>query len=306
MIQITYNGVNITGSVSVNRCYHDMFADGSSDTLHLRANDVKGLWDSWGPAPGDEIRVDYDTISTGTMFLVGAKPQGGYFDIFAQSAPPSGYVKQYKAWQQVRLLQIGEEIAERHGLKFSSYGVEDHLYPYILQDGVGDFAFLRQRARLEGCAFQIYNKRLILYSEKYMEAVQPTQTLTLGVDGEYQFYDNRPELYGSCVVSQGQYAGEFAAGNGSARVYRPEVLGGVNSDAEAKRFAEGLLRAENKRCRRGFARVKVLAGYAAGSMLNLKTERAASWDGRVFLDHVRNDYARNKSKLFFRKPLEGY
>ena len=306
MIQITYNGVNITGSVSVNLCYHDMYAGGMSDTLHLRANDVEGLWDSWGPAPGDEIRVDYDTINTGTMFLVDAIPHGGYFDIHAQSAPPSGYVKQYKAWQRVRLLQIGEEIAERHGLEFSSYGAEDQLYPYILQDGVGDFAFLHQRAQLEGCSFQIYNKRLILFSEAYMESMQPIETLTMGPDCDYKLFDNRPELYGSCVVSHGQYTGEFSVVNSSARVCRPEVLGGMNSDAEAKRFAKALLRAENKNIRRGYARLTVQPGYAAGSTLNLKNSRAASWDGPVFLDHIRNDYARNKSKLFFRKPLEGY
>ena len=70
MIQITYNGVDITGSVSVNRCFHDMYAAGQSDTLSLRANDVKNLWDSWAPGPGDEIRVDFDTVRTGGMFVV--------------------------------------------------------------------------------------------------------------------------------------------------------------------------------------------------------------------------------------------
>lgn len=306
MIQISYNGVDITESVSVNRCIHDMYAAGRADTLHLRLNDTGTLWDSWSPAPGDEIRIDYDSINTGVMFLTSARPRNGFFDILAQSAPPAGYVKQRKAWQQVRLLQIGAEIAKRNGLDFVSYGVTDYLYPYILQDGVSDFEFLHKRAQLEGCAFLVYDKRLILYSERYMEAVEPTENLILNDDGDFEYKDSRAELYGSCVVACGQYSGTFAVENGSSRVYYPEILGGVNSNDEAERFAQGCLRTVNRDSRKGFARIPILTGYAAASTISLDNSRAPSWNGPVFLDHVRNDYGRGKSKVFFRQLLEGY
>lgn len=306
MIQITYNGVDITEDVSINRCYHDMYASGRSDTLHLRVNDTRHLWDAWGPAEGDEIRVDYGAISTGTLFLSKATPQNGVFDIVAQAAPRSGYEPQYKAWQKVRLLQLGEEIAERNGLAFYSYGVTDRLYSYILQDGIGDFAFLNYRAMLEGCAFLIYDKRLILYSEQYMERVAPTETLEVTEDGDYRYNGDRAGLYGSCVVENGSYTGAFSVDNGSARVYRPKTSGGAGSKDEAERFAAGFLRSVNKGCFSGYVRSRILPGYAAASTVELSNIRAASWDGPVFLDHVRNDYAQGKSKIFFRRPLEGY
>ena len=141
MIKIAYKGVDITESVSINRCYHDMYAAGQSDTIHLRVNDVDNLWDKWAPAVGDELRVDYGTISTGTMFLVSATPRNGTYDLQAWSAPASGYEAQDKAWQQVRLSQIVAEIAARHGLSFALYGVEDRLYTYLLQSSVSDFVF---------------------------------------------------------------------------------------------------------------------------------------------------------------------
>lgn len=306
MIQITYNGVDITQSVSVNRCHHDMYAAGQSDTLDLRMNDIRGLWDAWGPAAGDEIRVDFGTISTGTMFVAGVTPQNGYTKILAQSAPRSGFEAQYKAWQKVRFLQLGEEIAARNGLAFSSYGVTDRLYSYIVQDGVGDFPFLHHRAQLEGCAFLIYDKRLILYSEQYMESIAPSDVLKVLDDGQYQYQDRRSEMYGSCIVEAGGYSGEFTAGNGSSRVYRPKDLGNIGGADEAKRFAKGLLRAVNKGCCSGFVRSNILTGYAAASVIQLSNSRAPSWDGSVFLDHVRNDYGQGTSKLFFRRLLEGY
>ena len=306
MIQITYNGVDISGKISINRCWHDMYASGQSDTLQLRVNDADNLWDTWAPAIGDEIRVDYGTISTGTMFVSRVIPQNGIFDIVAQSAPASGFDRQNKAWQQVRLLQIGKEIAERNGLSFVSYGVEDRLYSYIQQTEESDFAFLNRRARLEGCSFLVYNKTLVLYSEAYMEAVPPKEMLNVAIDGEYKYTDTRFALFGTCVVESGLYSGEFSAEYSIGRTYRPTNIGNVGSSQEAERFAKNLLRHVNKKCYSGYVRCHILPGYAAASTVSLSNNRAPSWDGPVFIDHIRNDYGNGKSKVFFHRPLEGY
>lgn len=306
MIQLTYNGVDITDKVSVNRCWHDMYSSGQSDILQIRLNDADILWDKWAPAVGDEIQVDYDAISTGTMFVSRVIPQNGFIDIQAQSAPASGFELQNKSWQQVRLLQIGEEIAKRNGLSFISYGVEDRLYSYILQKNESDFSFLSRRARLEGCSFLVYNKTLVLYSEAYMEAVAPSEALQVGIDGDYKYTDRRFSLYGSCKVDAGLYSGEFVADSNVGRKYKPSDIGMVGSNQEAARFAKGLLRHINKGCYSGFVRSHILPGYAAASTITLSNERAPSWDGTVFIDHVRNDYVNGKSKIFFHRPLEGY
>lgn len=306
MIRLTYKGTDITDSVSINRCYHDMYAAGRSDELHLRVNDVNNLWDRWAPTEGDEIEVEYGSIGTGIMFVNKCTPKNGIYDISAQSAPASGYEVQNKAWQKVRLLQLGAEIAARHGLAFVSYGVTDTLYKYILQGGESDFKFLHRRAQLEGCAFLVYNKTLVLYSERYMEAQPPAETLQITTDGDYQYNSCRERLYGSCIIELGLYSGSYSVENGSSRTYRPDNIGHIGSNAEAARFAMNILRAQNKGCYGGFVRSRILPGYAAASTLNLENVRALSWNGAVFLDHIRNDYGKGESKLFFRRPLEGY
>lgn len=306
MIRITYQGTDITSSVAISRCYHDMYAAAQSDTLRLRINDAENVWDKWGPAIGDEIAIDYGTIGTGTMFVTAATPMNGVYDISAQAAPASGYEARDKAWSKVRLLQIGQEIAGRNGLGFTSYGVTDQLYAYILQSNESDFRFLHRRAKLEGCAFLVYNKTLILYNEAYMEAQAASETLKVTEDGDYRYIDNRAELYGSCLIENGQYTGNFSVSNGASRVLKPPADFYVGSNAEAARYAKGLLRAANKGCYGGFVRTRIMPGYAAASTVTLSNVRAPSWDGKVFLDHVRNDYSLGKSKVFFRRPLEGY
>lgn len=306
MIQITYKGVDITTNVSINTCYHDMYAAGRSDTLVLRVNDVNAIWDTWAPKIGDEIKVDYGTIGTGTMFLTAATPRNGLYDLSAQSAPATGFEVQNKAWQQVSLLQLGQGIASRNGLSFESYGVTDQLYVYIQQTGESDFHFLHRRAALEGCTFLVYDKRLILYSEQYMEAQEATEELNVTIDSDYSYIDNRGLLYGSCEVASGSYTGTYAVSNGASRVFKAADPGRVSSNAEAARFAKNLLRSKNKGCLTGYVRSRILTEYAAASTVELKNARAPSWDGKVFLEHVRNDYSKGMSKIFFRRPLEGY
>lgn len=306
MIQLTYKGTDITDRVSINRCYHDMYAAGQSDELHLRVNDTDNLWDIWAPAIGDEIRVDYGPIGTGTMFVASATPMNGIYDIVAQSAPASGFEVHNKAWQKVRLLHLFEEIAANNGLSFASYGVSDVLYQYVSQNNESDFRFLHRVAQLEGCAFLVYDKRLILYSEAYMEAQEPTELLEVTIDGDYRYTDRRERLYGSCIIECGIYSGRFNADNGSSGILRPQKVPAISSNTEAARFAKNLLRAHNKECCEGFVRSRILPGYAAASTVELKNARAPSWDGPVFLHHIRNDYGAGNSKLFFRRPLEGY
>lgn len=307
MIKVTYQGTDITEGISIHRCIHDMWAAGRSDTLDICFNDTAKLWDGWSPQVGDEIRVDYGPASTGTMFVRSASPENGLFRILAMSAPPKAMEVTNKAWEKVRLLQIGQEIASRHGLGFQSYGVTDRLYSYILQSGVSDFAFLHQRAILEGCAFLTYDKTLVLYDAAYMEAQTASDSLVIPSDGVYQYKDARAKLYGSCIVESGNFRGEFDAGNGVERVFRPDFVRNIGSSSEAARYAKGLLRDVNCGGLTGWVRtVGILTGYAAASVAKLENQRAPSWDGDVFLYHVRNDYAKGEGKLFFRKPLEGY
>lgn len=308
MIQVKFRGVDISKEVSINRCYHDMYCEGRSDTLHIRFNDSQNQWDRWQPKVGDEISVLYGSIGTGKMFVDRAIPENGLYTLIATSIPSTAKDGKSKAWQKIFLSQIGKEIAKNHGLAFESYGVMDVQYDYILQTNETDFSFFQRLCVLEGCAYLVFNGVLVMYSQSYMESISPVKTIAVTLDGDYKFIDNSARLYGSCLIERGLYKGTYTAGNGAIRQYVPEMKLPItmSNQSEADRYAKNLLRNVNKGMLKGYIYSRIMPEFAAASTANLENYRAASWNGTVFFTHIRNDYANGKSKLFFRKPLEGY
>ena len=306
-MKLFYNGTDIYNDVSVNYCVHEMHAERQADTLVIRFNDVKGVWSKWNPADGDEIRFMEGASDTGKMFIHSMKPENGLFTIRAMSMPKSGATKRSKSWEGVRFLQLAKEIAGNHGLTFKSYGCTDQLYPYLKQENETDFALFSRLCTLEGCQMLIYDGRLLAYNEQYIEGQTPAGTLTVDEGGNFSYQDNRAACYASCEVASGSYSGTFKAPEATnTTVLRPDRSIPVTSNAEAARFAKGLLRNANKYGHTGQFSRSLLPGYAAASLLQLKTTKASAWDGTVFLYKVRHDFVGNKSTLYFRDLLEGY
>jgi len=249
-LKLYYEGKDITENVSVNACFHDMYAEGQSDLLIVRFNDISGLWDKWGSKIGDTMAVEMEAARTGKMYVHSIIPENGKLTIRALSVPCSYIQTRSKAWEQVRLMQLGQEIAARHGLNFKSFGVEDRIYPYLKQDEKNDFEFLHERCTQEGCAFLIFDGTLIVYSKAYIESQEPSQTLILSSDARYEFDASEPGRTG--------------------------VIWNTFTPA-----------------------------LAAGSVADLRVEEAPSWNSPIFIQHIRHDYVKRRSKIFFR-VMEGW
>ena len=301
ILKVIYNGTDITKAISVNTCIHDMFGCSEADTLLLKFNDSNKQWDNWQPKNEEQIEVDYGIAKTGKMYVTSVVPENGLYTLRASSIPTDSDKKENKSWENVRFLQLGKEIADRHGLGFESYGVEDRLYSYVRQDNEEDFIFLQKRCDLESCAFIVYNKKLIIYSEDYLEGQEASADLELKEDADYVYTDNALKGLGSLTIKNGNITGTYKSSNGLSKTDTRIIQTYMSSSAEADRFAKGIWKQEQKKLSTGYINDDLMREFSAGSVINLVTTGADSWNGKVFVSHLRQDYVNSKSKLFFRK-----
>lgn len=212
-----------------------------------------------------------------------------------------------QSWENVRLFQLVNDIAKKHGLAVKIYGVTDQLYPYIQQTRMTDFVFLNRLLQMEGCAMLFYDGALVIYDELQRDRSLASATVKIDVDGRFGYTDNSSQSYGSIELVSGSFRGTFTdSAAPAARVLKPATPVECMSDAEAQRFARGILRQANKNAYTGHFRRKFTAEYAAGSVLNLQTEKAPSWNGKIFITRTRNNFITGESKIFFRRTLEVY
>ncbi len=305
-MKVVYEGVDIYPDISVNRCYHTMYAERHSDELLLRLNDTRQLWQRWNPKKGDKIKVEDGNAKTGTMFIDSVTPSSGFLTLRAYSMPPTVKDKRSKSWEQVKFLQLVNEIAETHGLTVVPYGVTDQTYNFVTQNNEPDFDFLYKRCILEGVAFLVFDEQIILYSQSAQEGMQAGTELKITNGYDFEYKDNGDKAFGSCEVKNGSTVGTFSsdAGKKALKTVLPLAM---SSEEEANRFAKNLLRDANKNMTTATIYTEYMArDIAPGSNVTLNTEGASGWDGKAFVTQVRHDYVKTKSKIWLRKPLEGY
>lgn len=300
MLKVFYAGKDITNAIDVSSCIHDMYADSKADKLVMLFNDVNRVWDGWKAGKEDLISVVCGIAKSGKMYIDSIEPKNGSMELTAYSTPPDAKDKYNKSWEDVKTLQLGQEIADRHGLGFESYGVDNQTYSYVRQENEPDFDFLQKRCDLESLAFVVYDGKLILYSEKYLEDQEASEDVELGTDADYEYTDNELKGYGSIIIKNGAYTGTYTAGNGLSKTVEQVVKTYIGSQDEANRFAKGILRQLNKNLKTGYWRDTIRRELSAGSVINLKTNGAATWNGKAFISHIRQDYVDSTSKIFFR------
>lgn len=303
-MQLIYEGKDITQDIEIRKADLTDNAGGELDSLELHLNDPKGFWSQWKPEKNHTIQVKESGFESGVMYLDEICQQRGLIILKALPIKQEAKTPNIKAWDNVRFLQLVQEVATKHGLSLKSYGVQDRLYTRVDQYEQTDFEFLAGRCLLEGCALKVSGGKLILFNEPYMESQTPAKTFTPDdLDGDFYFKNKSSQIFGACKVSSKEILYEFKAPG----VYGPTLKAfdiTLGSIGEAERFSKGLLRAKNKHEQIFSGVIRLDSGIAAGNTITLRDFGLAN--GNYFAYQVIHKFVHGKSVLKLRKPLEGY
>lgn len=304
-LEISYNGVRIDGESDVSALVYESRAWGSLDWAEASFSDPEGRWARWGPRAGDTLSARLGAARTGAMHVTRVRRRGAVVDVRAVSAPPAMTEPRWRSWDAVRLHQLCEQVAEECGLSWEAHGVDDRLYGPVHQAGEGDARFLARRLAMEGASLIVFDGRLAAVSGEWMQRQAPIGSVTVGPGPGVELSDRSGSAWGGCHTASGPFSGEFRAGPG--RLLHCVLDCPVSGDAEAARFARGLLRSANREA--AVARVRRAEGLGwlcAGAVATLASLADPSWSGPHVVVRVRHDFVAEVTSATFARFLEGY
>ena len=296
---VEYKGVDITDSVDVSSCVIDSYAEEHGDTMTIEFNDVSSLWDLWSPTEDDLIRVYKNNVDSGAMYVREMTPGAGKYKIRASALPLSARSQRSQGWEKITKLQLAKDIADRHGLVLKTYGVTDRKFYYLRQVAQNDFNYFEDLCVIEGDAFIVYDGNLILYNVEYLESVAPVQQVSLDETNEYEY--TRQTKYAGCLIRNASTSYTYKPGT-TDYIAERKINAYIASAGDAERYAKNMYRYLNRLKESGYFYIGLADGYSAGSVMSISTKNASSFDGNIFIYHIRHDLVNNKSKVFFRVP----
>lgn len=309
-MSIHYNGVDITSSVHPIVLHLTDNAGGLPDSMTAAFSDTEGLWSNWKPEKNQTLQVKQNGFDTGQMYIDQLRQGAGMFELKALSIPQTSKTSRSQGWENVRLFEIATQIAARYGFDFQPYNVTNHLYARVDQQEEPDFSFLAYRCMFEGYALKINNRSLVLYDEAKEEQKPVDPQLSIirqrDINGKFEFIDKSTDIFQKCVVRSQTLGGYMEGEYEAAGIFGPTLkrTAYATNQAEADRWAKGILRSFNKHMVTGNLAINLNTNYAAGT--NVSVQDTGMFDGKYFIHRLTHDLLNNRTQLTLRKPLEGY
>ena len=304
MAQVIYEGKDISGDVEISDLVVMDSCGDQADGIDAKFGNSENQWSGWKPQKEDELSIVHEGYRSGTMWIDRIRQEIGALSLGAVSVPPGGKTKRTKAWEKATLIAIAAEKAAFYGLTASFIGVPAYPYARIDQAGRGDFGFLQDRAKLEGCSIKIQDKKLYLFSDLAMERQAPVKTIDLSDFLENpRFDDSSSQTYSGCVVSWGSFAASFTDPDAVGPVLNISDVP-VFSPGEAERFAKNILRSYNKKEVSGEIPIRLDTTISAGNVVEISGTGLN--DGKYYIDTAQHSFAEEISRMSVHRCFTRY
>ena len=331
--EVFYNGINITDHIQndlLSFAYTDN-ASGSADDVSIVLKDVsKKYMNEWGFEQGDSLTASIITTNWRKDGQIVKLPCGHFVvdepeysgrpsvvNLKGNSIPANSnflYTKRTKAWNNVTLKSIGQEIAKRYGLKLFFDSSRNPKFKKKEQSDESDSSFLQTAAEESSFGLKVTDKMLILFNEADYEKKDAVATFEEW-NSTVLSYTFKPTLTdtGYKAVSLKYYdplkgklvADTFSLGEideKKDKIYK--VKKSVSSLNEANLLARSLLRKLNKK--QVTAQLEVIGDTRLLAATCIKLEGFGKFSGKYYIDKATHSLSGYKTSLELHRVLEGY
>jgi len=337
-VRLIFEGVDISADVNrylISLSYTDNEAD-ETDDLQLTLDDREGVWlGSWlntpSAAKSSEIAaviVQKNWESTGKdrvldcgVFQVDSVNGSGppsKVTIKAGSIPYTSTIRtqiKTKAWEQISLSAIANEIAATNGLACMYESSYNPFFNRKEQLQESDITFLQRLCKNAGISLKVTAKMIVLFDAAEYEKKDAVRVIQRGAAdvSRWSFSTNLQDVsYGSCHVTYTDpqtgavHEATYTAPDSESSGQVLEINEKVSSYGEALTLAEKRLREKNKS---EFKATFSLAGdtrLVAGITLDVLGYGA--FDGKYIIETATHAVSSSgyKTDITLRRVLEGY
>jgi len=305
-MKLIYNGTDITGQVDIIQASSWDPAGNMSDRCEVELSDTSGLWHEWKPQKGDQIEIDLEGYSTGSMNIDQIKSRLHAIVLDAVSLKSESKTKATKAWEKSKFKQIAFDLTSKAGFKCDFIGIEDFLYERVDQVDEEPLVLLDRLCTREGYRMKITKGIIYIYDERSFEASAPVKTFESHELLSLEYKDKSDGLFKSCTVSSLDLSG-IKATTSSTNILVGSILKikeVVSNLDEALRFAKNYLRNVNKFEKTATVRLRYTPGIAGGNTFVLNGCGVA--DGKYFVEIATHEFTEKETVLTVRKVLGEY
>ena len=296
-VTLFYKGEDITDSVDIIECVCRDVSGGESDCLNLKV-DHADRWFRWGTQKNDTIRVTRSGYDTKTLYLNTIIPEDGAYRIYATGAKSVPFPARWQSFEKKTLSAIMGLCAGECGMGARQFGMSGGImYEYLLRNNMSAPAFLEQLLSREGAVLKSLDGSYTAIGIPYAQGIAPKHVMELE-DEQMDSEDiDRRDLSWSSVQIRTMFGSGTARDSSTSGQGRVITDITVDNDAQAYRWAKGILLTHNRQSEILNIEMDFNPGYTAMVRVDVKSRTDAN--GRWIVDTVEQNLldGRTKAKM---------
>lgn len=331
-VEVIYRAVDITADIQkdlLSFAYTDN-ASGNADDVSIELNDAKRKWISkWMFEQGDTFKANIVTknwrkdgevkrLPCG-IFMVDEPEYSGRpskITLKGVSTPANSnfmHSKKSRAWKNISLKAIGNDIANRYGLKLFFDSKTNPVFKIKEQSNQSDAAFLQQTCEDESFSLKVTDQKIIIFNEKEYESKKAVATFHEN-DSTVIGYSFKPTLTNTAYVGVSlKYSDpkknktiEYLFATKEVDEEKDKIFKlnrRVANLEEAKRLAQSTLRKLNKK--QITATLDLVGDTRLLASCTIELKGFGTFSGKYYVDKVTHSLSGFSTSIEVHKVLQG-